>query len=107
MNIDLENLTEEELVELNHLIVERLRFLKQTRAHKAMMRFRIGQKVSFDPGDRQTVTGTLTKFNKKTVTVITDDGYRWNVAPGFLRDANAEKAVSGKNKNVIDFKKSR
>jgi len=38
--------------------------------------------------------GMLTRYNKKTVTVITDGGQRWNVAPGLLRrvvDVNASE----------------
>jgi hypothetical protein len=27
----------------------------------------------------------LTRYNRKTVTVITDDGRQWNVSPSFLR----------------------
>ena len=105
MKIDIDKLTEEELIELNHRIVERLKFLNQVRAHGQMMKFNIGQRVAFDPGDRPTVTGILTKYNKKTVTVITDDGYRWNVAPGFLREAEPKDITPQKNKNVIEFKK--
>ena len=30
------------------------------------------------------VVGTLTRYNKKTVTVVTDAGENWNVAPGLL-----------------------
>ena len=30
------------------------------------------------------VVGTLTRYNKKTVTVVTELGQRWNVAPGLL-----------------------
>src|SRR3990172_10352321 len=76
MKIDIDKMTEEELIDLNHRVVERLRFLAQMQAHGAMLRFSIGQRVCFDPGDRPSVTGTLTKYNKKTVTVITDDGHR-------------------------------
>jgi hypothetical protein len=35
------------------------------------------------------VVGMLTRYNKKTVTVITDSGQHWNVAPAFLRKAVA------------------
>lgn len=105
MKIDIDKLTEEELVELNHRVVERLRFLAQMRAHGAMMRFSIGQRVLFDPGDEPVVMGTLTKYNKKTVTVISDDGRRWNVSPGFLREAEP-KDVTPKKDNVVSLKKS-
>jgi hypothetical protein len=30
----------------------------------------------------------LTRYNRKTVTVITDSGQRWNVAPRLLRRAS-------------------
>jgi len=103
MKIDIDKLTEQELIELNHRVVERLRFLAQMRAHGAMMRFSIGQRVSFDPGDRPPLTGTLTKYNKKTVTVITDDGHRWNVSPGYLREAEP-KDVTPKKRNVVSLK---
>jgi len=103
MKIDIDKMTEQELIDLNHRVVERLRFLAQMRAHGAMLRFGIGQRVCFDPGDRPPVIGTLTKYNKKTVTVITDDGHRWNVAPGYLRDAEP-KDITPKEGNVVRLK---
>jgi hypothetical protein len=50
MEIDIDKLTEEELIDLNHRVVERLRFLDQMRAHSTMMKFSIGERVAFDPG---------------------------------------------------------
>ena len=47
MTIDIDGLTEAELIDLNHRIVERLRFLQQMRAHKQMLEFRIGDRVAF------------------------------------------------------------
>ena len=40
MKIDIDKLTEAELVDLNHRIVERLRFLNQMRAHSQMLEFK-------------------------------------------------------------------
>lgn len=85
MKIDIDKLTEAELVELNHRIVARLRFLNHMRAHSEMLKFRIGDRVTFRPDGRPNVVGVLTHYNKKTVTVITDGGQRWNVSPGLLR----------------------
>ena len=85
MRIDIDKLTEAELVDLNNRIVERLRFLSQTRAHARMLEFKIGDRVSFQPEGHPIVVGMLTRYNKKTVTVITDTGQRWNVAPTLLR----------------------
>lgn len=102
MKIDIDRLTEEELIALNRRIVERLKFLESMRAHKKMMQFNIGQRVSFEPPGRVRQVGVLTKFNKKTATVVTETGQSWNVSPHFLapvRDARE----SGGNTNVIEI----
>ena len=52
MNIDIDQLTESELIEFNHKIVERLKFLESMRAHADMMAFNLGKKVSFAPPGR-------------------------------------------------------
>ena len=103
MKFDIDQLTEEELIELNHKIVERLRLLEQMRAHGTMMRFSIGQRVLFDDSDGQSVSGVLTRYNKKTVTVISDDGRRWNVSPGLLREP-LEKDVTPEATRVIPMR---
>ena len=104
MKIDIDKLTEAELVDLNNRIVERLRFLSQMHAHAEMLEFKIGDRVAFQPAGRGEVTGMLTRYNRKTVTVITDDGQRWNVAPRFIRKvAKDSKPASGQN--VIELRK--
>lgn len=83
--INIDELTEAELIDLNHRIVERLKFLQHMRAHGAMMKFSIGQRVVFDSPGQPQVMGVLVKYNTKTVTVVTDEGQRWNVSPALLR----------------------
>jgi len=85
MNIDIDRLTESELIDLNNRIVERLRFLQHMRSHAQMLKFRIGDRVTFQPEGRPAVVGMVTRYNRKTVTVITDDGQHWNVSPGLLQ----------------------
>ena len=94
MKIDIDQLTEAELIDLNHRIVERLRFLHQMRAHVEMLEFKIGDRVTFQPPGQGQLEGMLTRYNKKTVTVVTDEGRQWNVSPTFLN-----KAVPPKGKN--------
>ena len=94
MKIDIDRLTEPELIDLNHRVVERLRFLTQMRAHWAMLEFKIGDRVAFQSDRTQTVEGTLVSYNKKTVTVIADDGRRWSVSPGFLRNVATPNATA-------------
>jgi len=97
MPIDIDALTEAELVDLNHRIVERLRFLHQMRTHKRMLDFSIGDRVTFQPDGRAAVAGVLTRYNKKTVTVVTDTGERWNVPPSRLeRIVEAARSADSK-----------
>jgi len=103
MKIDITVLSENELIDLNRRIVERLRFLSQTRAHHKMLEFKVGDRVSFKPDDRPALCGVLTKYNKKTVTVLTDNGEHWNVAPGLLTLAKGNKASENKPSNVIEM----
>jgi hypothetical protein len=105
MGIDIDRLTESELVDLNNRIVERLRFIHQMRAHAQMLEFKIGDRVSFQPEGRPVVTGMLTRYNRKTVTVITDSGQRWNVAPTLLRRAGDSRGAQGAAPRVITLHK--
>jgi hypothetical protein len=105
VTIDIDGLSEAELIDLNHRIVERLRLLQQMRAHKKMLEFRIGDRVAFQADGRGTVEGMLTRYNRKSVTVITDDGHHWNVAPGLLTRAAAPAAAKPQTRpNLVRLK---
>ncbi len=65
MPIDIDSLTEAELIDLNNRIVERLRFMHQARSHKRMLDFKIGDRVSFQPEGRGMIVGILTRYNKR------------------------------------------
>lgn len=101
MKVDIDRLTEAELIDLNHRIVARLRFLDQMRAHSDMLDFRIGDRVTFQPPGRKQVEGMLTRYNKKTVTVITDDGRQWNVSPNFLSKVVLTETAGPSRPNVV------
>jgi hypothetical protein len=83
----LDRLTEEELVQLNHVVIERLRLIQQIRSHGQMMNFRLGQRVQFNNASGQMLRGVITRYNRKSVTVIADDGIQWRIAPGLLQPA--------------------
>ncbi|WP_419611440.1 hypothetical protein, partial [Thiolapillus sp.] len=75
MPIDIDGLSFEELLDLNQRVV--------AQAHIEMMQFNLGQQVSFEhQGGR--MLATLVKYNRKTVTVVTDNGQRWNISPHLL-----------------------
>lgn len=100
MKINLESLSYDELAELNHKIVERLKFLDSMHAHEEMMQFNIGEKVSFEAPGKGRQIATLIKFNKKTVTVITESGQKWNISPQIL--SKLRNVNSGKG-NIIEL----
>ena len=106
MKIDIDKLTEAELIDLNNRVVARLRFLSEMRAHARMLEFKIGDRVSFQPDGHPTVLGMITRYNKKTVTVVTDEGRRWNVAPSLLRRVHDVRPSSRGGSNVIDLRTS-
>ena len=105
MKIDIDELSEKELIELNHRIVERLKFLESARRHKEMMDFNIGERISFIPPGREKQYGVLIKYNRKTVTVVTDQGEQWNVPPFLLSKVKSEKNTRGKKGKIVRLEK--
>jgi len=103
--IDIDKLSEAELIDLNHRIVERLRFLSQMRAHSQMLDFKIGERVTFHPDGHPGLFGILTRYNRKTVTVITDAGQHWNVAPRLLRKVGAHDRTDTDTAKVVPLKR--
>ena len=104
MKIDIDKLSEEDLIELNHRIVERLKFLESFHNHKEMIKFAIGERVSFEPPGRGRQIGILVKYNKKSVTVMTETGQKWTVSPHLLskvKQVNPE--TNSTQSNVVKF----
>ena len=98
MNINIDNMTEDELLALNRRVITRLKLIQQHNTLNSMIKFEVGQRVSFDPDGRMR-TGVLIKFNPKTVVVLTDDGQRWKVSPQLIRHL-IENNPSGKVTNL-------
>ena len=103
--INIDELSEAELVDLNHRVVERLRFLSQMRAHSQMLDYKIGERVTFHPDGHPPLFGIVTRYNRKTVTVITDSGQHWNVAPRLLRSADSREPRNTDNAKVVQLKR--
>jgi hypothetical protein len=80
----LDRLTEEELVQLNHVIVERLRLMRQIRSHGQMMNFRIGQRVRFTTASGEIIRGVISRYNRKSVTIVSDLRSQWRVSPALI-----------------------
>ena len=103
--INIDELNEAELIDLNHRVVERLRFLSQMRAHSQMLDFKIGERVTFHPDEHPQMFGIVTRYNRKTVTVITDSGQHWNVAPSLLRRVDVPKQNQSGDSKVVRLKR--
>ena len=79
--------------------------LESMQTHIEMMRFNPGQRVSFEHGGGRLMS-TLVKYNRKTVTVVTDNGQRWNISPHLLspvKDAGTAepRQPTGKKKKQL------
>lgn len=72
-----------------------------------MVNFRIGEKVKFHPPGHPEITGTLTRYNKKSVSIVAENGQRWNVHPGLLSKVSTDRPGSTdakvKEASVIQF----
>ena len=77
-------LSEDDLRFLNRLIVERLKLISQARATTLLANFTKGDRVVFRTSEGRRVEGTVLRLNKKSVSVVTDDGHQWNFSPGLL-----------------------
>jgi hypothetical protein len=98
MNIDIDCMSETELLDLNHRVVARLRLLQQVRTHQAMLGFSLGERVWFQPEGQARRHGVVTRYNKKTITVVTDAGEHWKVSPPALhKDQGSNKASASGN----------
>ena len=85
MSIDIESLSYEELLELQHKIVQRLKIIEAERSPKDRAKFNPGDKVSFAHPTMGMQTGTLLSHNDTTVTVVSRSGQQWDVSPHLLR----------------------
>ena len=81
----LRHMSEEDLLYLNRMVVERLKLLAQARSTVALAQFAEGDRVSFTANDGGIKTGMILRLNKKTVSLRADDGQLWKVSPGLLR----------------------
>lgn len=50
-----------------------------------MTSFTRGDRVGFLVPDGRMLEGIVLRLNKKTISVATDNGHQWNVAPSLLR----------------------
>ena len=93
LQINLEHLSEEELVALNRKIVTRVTQMRRERNPNEKFRFVVGDPVMFNHPNGGIGTGVVVKCNKKTIDVDGDDGTEWRVSPMSLVHAITKQFV--------------
>lgn len=83
MNLDLESLTEEDLINLQGQVIKKLNDLKNQKRLQKISQFKRGDTVSFiEEGQKE--EGLIIRINQETVSVITANYKKWRVLPNFL-----------------------
>lgn len=80
----IEDLTLDELLELNDLICQRIDELRARQDLEVLKRLTLGQEVSFDSREGP-VFGRVVKINRKTAVVHSEDNRQWKVPAGVLK----------------------
>ena len=106
MPFDITHLSEDELLELNRRIVERLQFIQSARNLTRLPRFSVGMTVEFALDDGRTITGTVARLNQKTATVVTATG-RWRLSPALLRPVSQAHGSSTPASRIVAMPRRR
>jgi hypothetical protein len=95
--IDLAGFSEDELLDLNHRIVERLRLIRSARQLTQLTQltqFSVGMRVEFTTDDGRVIDGMISRLNRQTATVVSASG-NWRVSPSLLRVVDDRLHSSG------------
>ncbi len=76
-------LSRDQLIHLNRYLVDRINAFQELDLLKAKSKFLVGDRVKFEY-EGTSYFGRVTKKNKKTVSVHTDDHKDWNISPNLL-----------------------
>lgn len=76
-------LNEEQLRELNHKVVERIKLIRRAKSAMSMAKFNLLDRVYFIHNGEKRV-GIVIRLNPRSVTVDLGSGNEWRIAPEFL-----------------------
>ena len=79
----IEDMTVEQLLELNRVICDRIDYLRAKQDQNVLAQIHVGNQVSFKTNEG-TVFGIVIRRNRKTVIVLTEDNRQWKLPPGAL-----------------------
>ncbi len=96
LDLDFSTLSDEQLRWLHNHTADLLNDRRDERLEQAMRAFRFGDAVWFEHsrGRDGRVQARVQKTNRKTVSVVDEDGGRWNVAPTLLHHAEPAREVT-------------
>lgn len=77
------NLNEDQLRELNHKIIERLKLINRVHSTAQVAKFNLGDKVYFERNSQ--LIGTVVRLNQRSVSVDLENKQQWCVAPQLLK----------------------
>lgn len=80
----IEDMTLEQLLELNEIICERIDYLRARQDQDVLAALCLGNQVCFNNKEGQKEFGVVIKINRKTVVVLTKDKKQWKIPPGLL-----------------------
>ena len=80
----IEEMTVDQLLELNEIICERIDYLRNKQDQDALKALCVSNQVRFEDKAGRTVFGIVIKINRKTVIVLTPDQKQWKISPGML-----------------------
>ena len=81
----IEEMSIDQLLELNKVICQRIDELQDRETLQALSQLRVGLKVTFESREGP-VVGIVTKINRKSVIVLAEDGNKqYKVSPELLR----------------------
>ena len=100
--MNIENMSLEELCDLNRRVVARIQALNQFKQQFQMINFSLGEKVQFRNKQGERVVGVLTKYNRKTVSILTEDGLQWRVSPTLLSKAGTSGSDDVEDAEIIE-----
>ena len=80
----IEDMSIEQLLELNEIICERIDYLRAVEDHEMLRRLQLGSRVHFEDRMGQQVFGVVIKINRKTVIVQSQSGKQYKIPPSML-----------------------
>jgi len=81
----LESMSNEDLRILYGRIADQLNSRRSAEKAAMLTRFDVGDRVEYTAASGKLVRGMVWKINRKTASVVCEDGNKWNVSPEFLR----------------------